>query len=256
MHLLRAAAFAVWMGTQAAAAQTVEDTRRAALEERRELLASRLAEIDAELAGDVPPGTVRLFGRGGLDAMRPSPTQLGDRGGEAARGGPRDRGGFVDAETRSEMLAALETTDPELAALIRDALQKRDGGGLPVFGRLREMNDLRGRDPEAFAARRQEIRAGLQILKVAGSLRDAIAEQADTAVVDQIIAELRAAISNGFDAKRDVLRVEIERVEERAEGMRRRFDQAESKRSSLIEEHTERVLDRIRKSARRDKGGE
>lgn len=247
MRLVVAAAALVGSSaTISLVAQPESSARRAALESRRELLAARLAEIDAELAGELPSGTVRLFGPGGAGASRQADPFMPER-----RDGFRDRGRLLDAETRERMLTQLDDRDPELATLIRQAIEARGDSNLPVFGRIREMDDLREKDPEAFAARRDEILAGLGILRLASTLRNDIASDADAERIERVTTELRGAIASGFDAKREVLRIEIERSQHRTDDLIQRFERAESKRSELIEEHTDRLLRRIRTSADR-----
>ncbi len=223
--------------------QPLDAERRGALEQRRDLLAARLAEIEAELAGDVPEGTVRLFGAG---------QAAGDeRGVPVLRDRRRDGRMIVDPDTREQLVAELEKNDPELAAFIREAMNRRGGGSLPVFGRLREMLELRDTDPEAFEARRAEVRAGLRVLRVSGALRDLIAADGAEEDIERITFELRTAVAEGFDAKRAVLRLEIDRGEQRAAEMRQRLQNADTNRSSLIDEHLNRLLERIRSAATR-----
>lgn len=234
-----------------ASGQPESDTRREMLEARRDVLASRLAEIEAELSGEVPPGTVSLFAmRDSAQNGRPGqalPERPGRREGQG-RDWRSDAPWAIEPQARDQILAELEATDPDFAARVREEADRREGGRLPVFRRLRGMSELRERDPEAFAARREEILAGLRILRAAREVRRAVQNGTDTGEADEITNRLRTAVAGGFDAKRAVLQLEINRGKQRTAVLQQRFDRAEAERETLIDEHTERLLDRIRSS--------
>ncbi len=226
------------------------DERRELLEQRRAILAERLAEIDAELSGEVPPGTVRMIG-GGRGPGRDMPPPAHGADGAPPRDSRRE---MLDPETRELLLTRLAEVDPELAGRIREmAAARRESPG-PVFGRLRELVELRERDPEGFEIRRVEMRAGLEVLRHAGQLRDLLTADADSDEIDSAERALRQAVENGFDAKGAVLRYEIARTTERLGDMQRRLDDAEAGRNSIIEEHFQRLLRRIQAAADRGRG--
>lgn len=222
------------------------------LEDRRSIIAERLAEIDAELAGDVPPGTVRLFGvadRPGGGRM-PSLAPLDGRRGELGEHSqPRPGRGASDPADREAMLERLAEIDPDLAETLRAASARGNRAGGPVFSRLRTLLELRDRDREAFDVRRAELRAGVEVLRKAGGLRDLVQTGASQAEIDQAEGRLRDAIAVGFDAKAAVLRHEIERTTSRLDDMQRKLDETVSRRESIIAEHAARLLERVRTMA-------
>ncbi|MEO1534325.1 MAG: hypothetical protein AAFS11_02015 [Planctomycetota bacterium] len=239
--LLRFALVMCWSLT--CSAQPEADDRRRALEERRELLEARLLEIEAELSGDVPAGTVRLFGRGDRFAGERIPPGFG--------GMQRDST-LLDENEREALLDDLAETDPQLAESIREIMRERRGFPAPMLGRLRDLSVLRERDPKGFSLRRQEIRAGLEVLRRANALRDVIRSGASEPAKDAAAEALREAVASGFDARSDVLRREIERTTKQVSGMRAKLDQAESNRDAIIEQQFTKLVSRIRAAADRD----
>lgn len=229
-----------------ASGQPLDAERKALLEERRALLLARLAEFDAEIRGDVPPGTVQVVGGGrmpgGVAGDRPPP-----RAGDLPRG-PREP---IDEATRERMLAELAESDPELADRIRAMTRSRRGAASPVFGRLRELAELRDRDPEAFTLRRTEIKMGLDVLRLSAELRDLFSSGADEAAIEAASDRLRGAVAAGFDAKSAVLESEIDRTEQKLVGMRTKLDSARANRSEIIESHFSKLLQRIERATDR-----
>lgn len=245
-------AIAACMSVGLTSGQPDDADRREMLESRRELLAERIAQIDAELRGEAPAGSVRIFGQpdeGRFD--RPPPDEDGGRGRRERRGGD------FDPESRERVLRALAEKHPELADRVRRSVEHGSGRSGPVFGRLQEMIELRDADPEAFEARRGEIEAGLDVLRLAGELKSAIRDGTDEQQIAAVSANLREAVERGFDAKGAVLRLEIERQQSRLDEMQQRLAHAETNRSEIIAAHFDRLLKRVRAAAEREaKSGE
>ncbi|MEL7483700.1 MAG: hypothetical protein AAFN41_05025 [Planctomycetota bacterium] len=239
--MLRIALVVCW--SLACSAQPDSGNRRQALQERRDLLAARLAEIDAELDGEVPAGTVRLLGRG---------DRLAGERGPMGFGGMQRGAAPLDEDEREALLDDLAENDPQLAESIREIMRERRGAPAPVLGRLRELSMLRERDPEGFALRRQEIRTGLEVLRRANELRDALRSGASEAETDAAVAGLRSAVASAFDARGKVLRREIERTTQQVSEMRAKLERAESDRDAVIDLQFTRLLNRIRTAAERD----
>lgn len=244
---------AIWFGIAAAAAfsavsQPGDDDRRVLLEERRAFLAARIAEIDAELSGKVPPGTFAVLGEW-REAREGRPVR-------AIREGMPERKPALDDETRDRLLDELAQSDPELAQRIRDTVRTRGGAHSPVFGRLSELSELRLRDPQAFAVRRDEIRAGLDVLRHSDALRELLSASADASQIDAAMERLRAAVTAAFDAKGAVLRIEIEGTEQHVTNMKAKLAGAEANRSQIIEQHFDRLVERIRRASRKQAASE
>lgn len=251
------------------------ETRREAL--RRSI--DRLAQGDATedvarewLEADRAERDLRPREEGGPPLQQPPERPVGDRpnvdqrvpgdqrpmrGPEEGRGGPpRDLG----PEDRERMRKTLEEEFPRiharLIALGPDAAPDAERMFMRLLPRLRELHDLRERDPEMADIRRRELQATFDIAAASRALRDLWrAEVRDEAAISARRAELRQAFADAFDARSDSQALEIGRLNERVDSLEKELADRRANRDALIDDQLERLELEARVGRRPPSGG-
>lgn len=239
-------------------------------------LTSRLRQIDemrAKLAaaiekihnGEAPadalgPGAMRMLmrrGGGGESwfAGTDRPDRLGiDRPGFDRPGpGPGGAGG-PDAPTLDEVRAFIVEHLPELAKRLEEA-EKSDPRRAErmvrrMMPRLGEMIRMEDRDPVFVELRVEEMRVGLRIIERMRALRGLVETGADNEKITAMKNEIRDLLARQYDLRDKLDAHRLEKMKADLEAGKARLEKRRAERDKLLDEHMQRVLDRMKRGDR------
>lgn len=228
------------------------------LESRRDMLRrsiDRLAEGDATeevarewLEADRAERDLRPREEPGPAIQQPPDRPQGDprhmRGPDDGRAGSPSQG--PGPEDRERLRKVLEREFPRIHARLNalgpEAAPEAERMFMRLMPRLRELQDLRERDPEMADIRRRELQATFEIVSVSRALRDLWrAEERDEQAIAARRAELREAFAEAFDARSDSQALEIGRLTERVGSLEKELAERRANRDALIDDQLERI---------------
>ncbi|MEC9373422.1 MAG: hypothetical protein VYC34_06230 [Planctomycetota bacterium] len=166
----------------------------------------------------------------------------------------------LDAPEAAGLLATLEDVNPVMAARF-NRLRESDPERAERFfrrmsPRLVDLADLRGRDPQAYALRVEELRLEQQRMGLAFRLVRALRESEDSETVDRLRAELRDNLEAQFDLQLTQRRQGVTDIEQRLDRLRGEIAELDDRREELIEQRLEEVVARAAEAAEREPRGE
>ncbi|HYE01740.1 MAG TPA: hypothetical protein VD963_00755, partial [Phycisphaerales bacterium] len=221
------------------------EKRRAVLEEAQRRLdaGEPVDQVRAHLRSGLRTGTIwdppetREHGPVGAGARRPGLPQGLPRPGARPGAPPR---GPLPPEHRQQMREFLRATFPEALARIEEAardnpaeVERRLQEWAP---RVRELLELRDREPELYELRVREVRAQFRAGPLAYSIAQRLpADGPVPAEVEADIAKLRELVTELVDARLEAKRLEVERLRARLDRVVQDVDRQGQERPSLIE---------------------
>ncbi|MBX3363959.1 MAG: hypothetical protein KF866_04270 [Phycisphaeraceae bacterium] len=171
-------------------------------------------------------------------------------GGERPEAGePRERlapgrPAALTPEERRQVLGMIARDFPELYQRLQAAEtaspNEMDRLVMRVAPRVRELQELRERDPAMARIRLSEFRASLDFVFLSRDWREAF-EQGDVGRQAELRRRVRANLAEMFDARSRAQQLELDRLKERMAQLERELEERRVNRDRLLDEQLERM---------------
>lgn len=183
-----------------------------------------------------PPDPIRPERRDPFDGPRPAPppnppqTPNGERRPAPPPFNPEEVRAWL-RENEPETFRRLQQMQEE--GRRQDVLRLLEGAA----GRMRELNDLKQRDPKGFEKLTEMRRLERESLELAEAARRAPADQRDAAV-----AKLKETLNRLFDAREDVRVRELAELKRRVEALEKALADRKASKDRLVEKRRRELM--------------
>lgn len=146
-----------------------------------------------------------------------------------------------------ELVSVLRDLHPELADRVEAAMADNPRQVRRILGPrwrlLQRLADLRDDDPEMYRLRAADLRLARRAIEVAYAARQA-QRAGEPEAAQARIAELRDIVTERFEVKTDIRRLELAQLERRLDELQAELDERTEAQQALIEAHVDDLLQR------------
>ncbi len=176
--------------------------------------------------------------------------------------GPRSQEPRVlTEEDRAAIREVLAATAPEMLTKLRELEKtepaKADQQYTRSLDRMRYLLDLRKRDAPMFELKAKEIRHGFEAMALARAIGEIDkAPTPDTAVRQQKVELLRAALLAQYNVRTQIMQREVDHSAERAAEMAKEIEKRPSQAAEAVEKNVRDMIDREKRRRDRQNNGD